>query len=53
LLLNAAETVLGYFGFDGSVYRKPENKARNSKQKKWWDELREERRKDVEAERDN
>jgi hypothetical protein len=26
LLLNAAETVLGYFGFDGSVYRKPENK---------------------------
>ena len=25
LLLNAAETVLGYFGFDGSVYRKSEN----------------------------
>jgi DNA polymerase elongation subunit (family B) len=53
LLLNAAETVLGYFGFDGSVY-KPENRAiRSSKQKKWWDELREERRKDVEVERDN
>jgi hypothetical protein len=54
LLLNAAETVLGYFGFDGSVYRKSENRAiRSSKQKKWWYELREERRKDVEAEREN
>jgi DNA polymerase elongation subunit (family B) len=50
LLLDAAETVLGYFGFDGSVY-KPENRGiRISKQKKWWDELREERRKDIEAE---
>jgi hypothetical protein len=54
LLLNAAETVLGYFGFDGSIYKKSENRAiRSSKQKKWWDELREERRKDIEAERDN
>ena len=54
LLLDAAETVLGYFGFDGSVYRKYENKAiRSSKQKKWWDELREERRKDIEVEREN
>jgi hypothetical protein len=26
---------------------------RSSKQKKWWDELREERKKDIEAERDN
>jgi hypothetical protein len=40
LLLDAAETVLGYFG-------------RSSKQKKWWDDLREERRKDIEAERNN
>jgi hypothetical protein len=45
--------VLGYFGFDGSVYRKSENRERNNKRKKWWDGLREERRKDVEAERDN
>jgi hypothetical protein len=53
LLLNAAETVLGYFGFDGSVYE-PENRAiMNSKHKKWWDGLREERRKDGEAKRDN
>jgi DNA polymerase elongation subunit (family B) len=53
LLLNAAETVLGYFGFDCSVY-KPENRGiKSSKQKKWWDEMREERRKDIEVERDN
>jgi DNA polymerase elongation subunit (family B) len=53
LLLDAAETVLGYFGFDANVYRKSDNRERSSKQKKWWDELREERRKNVEAERDN
>jgi hypothetical protein len=54
LLLVAAETVLGYFGFDANVYRKSENRGvRSNKQKKWWDELREERTKDVEAERDN
>jgi hypothetical protein len=54
LLLDAAETVLGYFGFDGSVYRKSEIRGiKSSKQKKWWDELREERRKDIEVERDN
>ena len=48
------ETVLGYFGFDGSVYRRSENRGiRSSKQKKWWNELREERIKDVETERDN
>jgi hypothetical protein len=51
LLLNAVETVLGYFGFDGSVYKSQNRAIRSSKQKKWWNELREERRKDVEAER--
>jgi hypothetical protein len=36
---------------DISVYRKSENRGiRIIKQKKWWDELREERRKDIEAE---
>jgi DNA polymerase elongation subunit (family B) len=34
LLLDAAETVLGYFGFDASIYRKSENQTRNRKQKK-------------------
>jgi hypothetical protein len=53
LLLDAAETVLGYFGFDGSVYKSENRAIRSSKQKKWRDGLREERRKDIEAERDN
>jgi hypothetical protein len=45
--------VLGYFGFDGSVYKSENKGIRSSKQKKWRDELREERIKDVEAERAN
>ena len=32
LLLDAAETVLGYFGFDGSVYRRSENSGIRSEQ---------------------
>jgi DNA polymerase elongation subunit (family B) len=51
LLLDAAETVLGYFGFDGSVYKSENRGIKSSKQRKWWDELREERTKDIEAER--
>jgi len=35
LLLNAAETVLGYFGFDGSVYKSENKGIRSSKHKKW------------------
>jgi hypothetical protein len=51
-LLDAAETVLGYFGFDAYVYRKSDNiGTTTSKKKKWWDELKEEKRKDIEAER--
>jgi hypothetical protein len=53
LLLDAAETVLGYFGFDASVNRKSANGRNTINRKKWWDELKEERRKDVEAERDS
>jgi hypothetical protein len=46
--------VLGYLGFDGSIYMKSENRAiRSSRQKKWRNELREERIKDIEVERDN
>jgi hypothetical protein len=33
ILLDAAETVLGIFGFDRTLYGKP-------KDKKWWMELR-------------
>jgi DNA polymerase elongation subunit (family B) len=53
LLLDAAETVLGYFGFDGSVYKSENRGIKSSEQRKWWDDVKEERRKDVDAERDN
>jgi DNA polymerase elongation subunit (family B) len=48
MLLEAAETVLGYFGFDKTVYGGDIRKNRN---RKWWHEFREERIRDVETER--
>jgi len=47
LLLSAAETVLGYFGFDSTLYRNGQNK--NNK-RKWWAEIEEERIKDIQTE---
>ena len=48
MLLEAAETILGYFGFDRTIYRDTIKK----KNRKWWYELSQERRKDIEIERD-
>jgi DNA polymerase elongation subunit (family B) len=45
MLLEAAETVLGYFGFDRTVY------GDRKKNRKWCYELREERISDIETER--
>jgi hypothetical protein len=36
MVLDAAETVLGYFGFNRIVYENPRN---NRKKKKWYQEL--------------
>jgi hypothetical protein len=47
MILDAAETVLGYFGFNRIVYENPRN---NRKKRKWYDELHEETRKDIQAE---
>jgi hypothetical protein len=47
MILDAAETVLGYFGFNRIVYENPRN---NRKKRKWYDELQEETRKDIQAE---
>jgi DNA polymerase elongation subunit (family B) len=47
LLLEAAETVLGYFGFDRTAYG-TDNSRKN---RKWWHELREGRIRDIETER--
>ena len=46
MILDAAETVLGYFGFNRSLYGMP----RNNRKKKWYEELHQERTKDIEAE---
>ena len=48
MILDAAETVLGYFGFDRTVYG---NKKNTSTRKWWWlEELRHEREKDIKIE---
>jgi hypothetical protein len=48
LILDAAETVLGYFGFDRNLYS---DKKKMSKRKWWWlEELRQERERDIKIE---
>ena len=44
MLLETAESILGYFGFDRTLY------GDRKKNRKWWYELRDERRKDIETE---
>ena len=46
MLLEAAESILGYFGFDRTVY------GDRKKNKKWWYDLGQERQKDLQTERD-
>jgi DNA polymerase elongation subunit (family B) len=41
MILDAAETVLGYFGFDRTIYENPRNNRK--KKRKWYQELHEER----------
>jgi hypothetical protein len=48
MLLEAAETVLGYFGFDRSVF---DAEAIRKNNKKRWHEFAEERSRDIESER--
>jgi hypothetical protein len=45
MLLEAAESILGYFGFDRTLY------GDRKKNRKWWYEIREERQKDIQTER--
>jgi hypothetical protein len=44
---NAAETVIGFLGFDRSAYSNVKNGRRR---KKWYEELREQRTRDIETE---
>jgi DNA polymerase elongation subunit (family B) len=48
MILDAAETVLGYFGFDGSVYGKKKNIG--PRKWRWLQELRQERENDIRTE---
>jgi hypothetical protein len=47
MILNAAETVLGFFGFDRAVYI---NLKKNNGRTKWYEELKEQRARDIETE---
>ena len=46
MILDAAETVLGYSGFNRSLYGMP----RNNRKRQWYEELYEERTKDIQTE---
>ena len=48
MVLDAAETVLGFFGFDRTAYSNLRNTER--RKWKWYEELREQRARDVETE---
>ena len=48
MILDAAETVLGYFGFDRSVYGNKKNTG--TRKWKWLEELKQEREKDINVE---
>jgi hypothetical protein len=45
MILDAAETVLGFFGLDKTVYSNSKKGRRN-----WYEELREQRARDIETE---
>jgi DNA polymerase elongation subunit (family B) len=46
MILDAAETVLGFFGFDRTAY----SNLKKGRRRKWYEELREQRARDIEAE---
>ena len=46
MILDAAETVLKFLGFDRIVYGMP----RENRKRKWYEELHEERTKDIQTE---
>ena len=48
MILDAAETVLKFLGFDRIVYENPRNNRK--KKMKWYEELHEEKTKDIQVE---
>jgi F420-0:gamma-glutamyl ligase-like protein len=47
MILDAAGTVLGFFGFDRTVYSNPK---KNSGRMKWYEELKEQTVRDIQTE---
>jgi hypothetical protein len=47
MLLEAAETVLGYFGFDRTLF----GVTSRSKNRKWWHPIMEQRQRDIDIEK--
>jgi hypothetical protein len=47
MLLDAAETVLGYFGFDRTAHG---DEKRSGRKRRWLQELKEERERDIRTE---
>ena len=47
MILDAAETVLGFFGFDRTAY----SDIKKGRRKRWYEEIREQRARDIETER--
>ena len=55
MIIDAAQSVLGIFGFDRGVYdsgnfEKTNKERRKGRRRKWYKELREERIKDIQTE---
>jgi hypothetical protein len=48
MILDAAETVLGYFGFDRTVYGN--KKSKGARKSRWLQELKQEIKKDIRTE---
>jgi hypothetical protein len=46
MILDSAETVLGFFGFDRTVY----GNVKGKRKWRWYEELREQRIRDIETE---
>ena len=46
MVLDAAETVLGFFGFDRATY----SNLKKGRRKRWYEELREQKTRDIQAE---
>ena len=50
MVLDAAETVLGFFGFDRMAYSSFKRNDVGKKRWRWYEELREQRARDIETE---